>query len=113
MTALRRAVIDIGTNSIKLLVGEVFDGIVRPLEERSEQTRLGAGFYDTHLLQPVPIARTASAVAKFCAYAGELEAGDIRVVATSAARDARNAEDLVNAVRRASGLRVEIISGDQ
>ena len=113
MNPPRRAVIDIGTNSIKLLVGEVHSGIVRPIEERSEQTRLGAGFYDTHLLQPVPIARTASAVASFCAYARELDAGAIRVVATSAARDAKNPDDLVLAVRRASGLRIEIISGDQ
>ena len=113
MNPPRRAVIDIGTNSIKLLVGEVQGGLVRPLDERSEQTRLGAGFYETHLLQPIPIARTASAVAKFCAYAGEQDAGVIRVIATSAARDAKNADDLVTAVRRASGLRVEIISGDQ
>lgn len=109
----RRAVIDIGTNSIKLLVGEVRDGLVRPVEERSEQTRLGAGFYDTHVLQPVTIARTASAVARFVAMARDLEAGFVRVIATSAARDAKNPHDLTEAVRRASGQRVEIISGDQ
>ncbi|MEY2408676.1 MAG: exopolyphosphatase / guanosine-5-triphosphate,3-diphosphate pyrophosphatase [Verrucomicrobiota bacterium] len=113
MNPSRRAVIDIGTNSIKLLVGEVREGIVHPIDERSEQTRLGAGFYDTHLLQETPIARTASAVAKFCAYAVEQDSELIRVIATSAARDAKNPDDLVSAVRRASGLRVEIISGDQ
>jgi len=113
MKPTRRAVIDVGTNSIKLLVGEVAEGIVRPVEERSEQTRLGAGFYETHELQPVPIARTASAVARFVAMAKDLEAVSTRVVATSAARDAKNASELVEAVRRASGLRVEIISGDQ
>lgn len=113
MNPMRRAVIDVGTNSIKLLVGEVADGLVRPVEERSEQTRLGAGFYDTHELQPIPMARTASAVARFVAIARDLEAVSARVVATSAARDAKNAGDLIEAVRRASGLRVEVISGDQ
>jgi exopolyphosphatase/guanosine-5'-triphosphate,3'-diphosphate pyrophosphatase len=113
MKPVRRAVIDVGTNSIKLLVGEVSEGIVRPVEERSEQTRLGAGFYDTHELQPVPIAQTASAVARFVAVAKDLEAVSTRVIATSAARDAKNADELLEAVRRASGLRVEIISGDQ
>ena len=113
MNPPRRAVIDIGTNSIKLLVGEVCDGIVRPHDERSEQTRLGAGFYETRVLQPITIERTASAVARLSAYAGEQDAGVLRVIATSAARDAKNSDDLVTAVRRASGLRVEIISGDQ
>ena len=58
MKQMRRAVIDVGTNSIKLLVGDVADGIVTPVEERSEQTRLGAGFYEDHMLQAVPITRT-------------------------------------------------------
>ena len=113
MKPLRRAVIDIGTNSIKLLVGEVIEGSVHPIDERSEQTRLGAGFYDTHQLQPVPIARTASAVARFVAQARDAGAESIRIIATSAARDAENAADLLEAVRRAAGLRVEIISGDK
>ncbi|HEU0008818.1 MAG TPA: hypothetical protein VFT34_03275 [Verrucomicrobiae bacterium] len=113
MSSRRGAVIDIGTNSIKLLVGDVRDGLIQPVDERSEQTRLGAGFYDTQVLQPVTIQRTASAVAKFVAYARDQDASAIRVLATSAARDAKNPDDLVAAVRRASGLRVEIISGEQ
>lgn len=113
MITPRRAVIDIGTNSIKLLVGDVRDGLVRPVDERSEQTRLGAGFYETHVLQPVTIARTASAVARFVAMARDLDTTAIRVIATSAARDAKNPQDLTEAVRRACGQRVEIISGDQ
>jgi len=113
MNMPRRAIIDIGTNSIKLLVGDVHDGLVRAVDERSDQTRLGAGFYDTHVLQPVTIARTASAVARFVAMARDLDTTAIRVIATSAARDAKNPLDLTEAVRRASGQRVEIISGDQ
>jgi exopolyphosphatase/guanosine-5'-triphosphate,3'-diphosphate pyrophosphatase len=109
----RRAVIDIGTNSIKVLVGEVSEGLVVPLEESSEQTRLGAGFYETQELQPVSIARTAEAVARFVALSRDAGAEAIRVIATSAVRDARNADELIQAVRRSSGLRVEVISGDQ
>lgn len=113
MEPLRRAVIDIGTNSIKLLVGDVVNDMVRPVEERSEQTRLGAGFYESHMLQPVPIQRTAAAVARFVAMARDAGARSLRAVATSAARDAKNADELLGAVRRASGLRVEVISGEQ
>lgn len=109
----RRAVIDIGTNSIKLLVGEVADGLVNPVEERSEQTRLGAGFYETRELQPTPIARTVETVARFVALSRDADAEAIRIIATSAVRDARNASQLVDAIRRACALRVEIISGDQ
>src|ERR1051325_12191102 len=105
MTVRRRAVIDVGTNSIKLLVGEVSEGVVRALDERSEQTRLGAGFYETRELQAIPIARTASAVARFVAQARDAEAESVRVIATSAARDARNAEELSEAIRRSAGLR--------
>jgi exopolyphosphatase/guanosine-5'-triphosphate,3'-diphosphate pyrophosphatase len=111
--APRRAVIDVGTNSIKLLVAEVSEGVVCPVDERSDQTRLGAGLYETHELQPVPIARTASAVARFVAMARDQEAESVRIVATSAARDARNAGELVEAIHCAAGLRVEIISGEQ
>lgn len=113
MAPVRRAVIDIGTNSIKLLVGDVTDGVVRPVEEKSEQTRLGAGFYETHELQSVPIQRTAAAVARFVAHAGDAGAQSIRAIATSAARDARNADELIGAIRRVSSLRVEVISGAQ
>ncbi len=113
MKPTRRAVIDVGTNSIKLLIGEVAEGVVRPIDERSDQTRLGAGFYETHQLQPVPIARTASAVARFVSMARDADAESIRIIATSAARDAQNAEELTQAIQRAAGLRVEIISGEQ
>jgi len=113
MSPPRRAVIDIGTNSIKVLVGEVSGGLVVPIQETSEQTRLGAGFYETRQLQPAPIARTAEVVARFVALARDADATAIRIIATSAVRDALNSEDLLEAVRRSSGLRAEVISGDQ
>ena len=109
----RRAVIDIGTNSVKVLVADVAEGRVTPVHETSRQTRLGAGFYVTHTLQSSAIALTAGVVAEFRATAAELGAGSIRIVATSAARDARNAAELVEAVRRSTGLEMEILSGEK
>jgi exopolyphosphatase/guanosine-5'-triphosphate,3'-diphosphate pyrophosphatase len=111
--ATRRAVIDIGTNSVKLLVADVNGTHVEPLHEEAEQTRLGRGFYETHELQPAAIQATAHAVKTFQHKAGQLGAGDIRAFATSAARDAKNRADLVQAVNAASGLHIEIISGEQ
>jgi exopolyphosphatase/guanosine-5'-triphosphate,3'-diphosphate pyrophosphatase len=107
----RRAIIDVGTNSVKLLVADVRGGEVMPVHEESRQTRLGRGFYDTQQLQPEPIARTAEAVWEFAEIAREKDSDSIRVIATSAARDARNPKDLTGAIERASGLKTEIISG--
>jgi exopolyphosphatase/guanosine-5'-triphosphate,3'-diphosphate pyrophosphatase len=85
---------------------------VQPVFEESKQTRLGEGFYEAHRLQPGPIAKTAQAVADFAGRARAQGTAAIRVIATSAARDAVNSSELTAAVQKASGLGIEIISGD-
>jgi len=109
----RRAVIDVGTNSIKLLVADVAGRDVQPVHEESRQTRLGRGFYETHRLQTEPIAHSANAVADFARTARKHGAEAVRVIATSAARDAVNPDDLISAIEAAAKLKVEIISGAQ
>lgn len=113
MISERRAVIDVGTNSVKLLVADVSGQSVAPLIEKSQQTRLGAGFYESHHLQRAAIERTARAVSEFATEATEWQPKVIRVIATSAARDALNQEELISAIQQSSGLSVEIISGEQ
>jgi exopolyphosphatase / guanosine-5'-triphosphate,3'-diphosphate pyrophosphatase len=113
METVRRAVIDVGTNSIKLLVADVRGRDVQPVHEESKQTRLGKGFYESNRLQPEAIARTAEAVWEFAEIARERNAASIRVIATSAARDAINPTDLTTSIERASGLKTEIISGER
>ena len=113
MKPVRRAVIDVGTNSVKLLVADVDGHDVQPIVEESRQTRLGKNFYETHRLQSEAIAETAKAVAEFAAAARRENATSIRVFATSAARDAVNPDDLVSAITRACSLKLEIISGEQ
>jgi exopolyphosphatase/guanosine-5'-triphosphate,3'-diphosphate pyrophosphatase len=113
MEPIRRAVIDVGTNSVKLLVADVAGHEIQPVCEQSKQTRLGHGFYETRRLQPEAIAATANAVAAFAAMAREAQAVSIRVLATSAAREAVNREELIAAIERAAGLKVEVLSGEQ
>jgi exopolyphosphatase/guanosine-5'-triphosphate,3'-diphosphate pyrophosphatase len=113
MKPARRAVIDVGTNSVKLLVADVAGHEVQPVWEESKQTRLGRGFYETHRLQAEAIDATAKAVSQFGETARKYEASAIRVIATSAARDAVNSKELTSAIESASGLKVEIISGEQ
>ncbi|HTX20570.1 MAG TPA: hypothetical protein VMD27_01745 [Candidatus Aquilonibacter sp.] len=111
MEPIRRAVIDVGTNSIKLLVADVRGRDVQPVLEESRQTRLGRGFYKTRRLQPESIAHTAAVVWEFAEIARDRNAATTRVIATSAARDAVNPTDLTSAIERACGLKTEIISG--
>ena len=112
-TPQRRAVIDIGTNSVKLLVADVAGARITPVSEVSNQTRLGAGFYATHQLQRAAIAKTAAAAAKYSAQAAKLGASSVRIIGTSAARDALNGAELAAAICQASGLPIEILSGEQ
>ena len=113
MASVRRAVIDVGTNSVKLLVADVTSSGVSPVHEDSRQTRLGKGFYETHRLQSGPIARTAEAVAEFAEIARQKKSLSTRIIATSAARDAINAPELTDAIFHACGLTTEIITGDR
>ncbi|MDB6018044.1 MAG: Ppx/GppA phosphatase [Pedosphaera sp.] len=113
MPGTRRAVIDIGTNSVKLLVADVSGRVVQPVVEVSEQTRLGNGFYEANRLQAQAIAATAKAVADFATQARNTGATEPRIIATSAARDALNTAELTGAIEQASGLKVEVISGEQ
>jgi exopolyphosphatase/guanosine-5'-triphosphate,3'-diphosphate pyrophosphatase len=113
MKLVRRAVIDVGTNSVKLLVADVAGHHVNPVHEESRQTRLGKDFYETHRLQPDAIAQTAKAVAEFADLARGKKTRTIRVFATSAARDAVNPDDLAYAIADSSRLKLEIISGEQ
>lgn len=108
-----RAVIDVGTNSVKLLVATVDGHGLAPLLEESTQTRLGSGFYTTRRLRPDAIAATAAAAARYSAAATKLGALSIRVIGTSAVRDALNASDLAAAIRRQTGLTIQILSGEE
>lgn len=107
-----RAVIDVGTNSVKLLVGRVQASNVIPLTERSRQTRLGADFFATRRLQPAAIERTAAAVLDFRREAEDFRPRRLRVVATAAAREAVNREDLLRALRRVADLELDVLDGN-
>jgi exopolyphosphatase/guanosine-5'-triphosphate,3'-diphosphate pyrophosphatase len=108
-----RGVIDVGTNSVKLLVAEVSGTEVDPLFEGSEQTRLGAGFYETHCLLPEAIQKTAEAVRAFVENANRFNPKSLGIIATSAARDAINQDELSAAIKNISGFPLTVISGDR
>lgn len=108
----RFAAIDIGTNTVLLVVAEPEGGRFRPLLERAEITRLGRGVDRTRALAPEAIDDTVRVIAQFADEARRLGASDIAVSATSAARDAVNGQALLTAARDRAGVEVEILSGD-
>jgi exopolyphosphatase/guanosine-5'-triphosphate,3'-diphosphate pyrophosphatase len=110
---MRRAVIDIGTNTVKLLVAEVRNGQVTPLAAKDATTRLGERVHETQRLSPAAISRTVKAIAGFVAEAQALGTADITAITTSAVRDAMNRDDFLDAVRRQCGLAVQMVSGER
>lgn len=111
-TQNRRAVIDVGSNSVKLLVAEVAAGDVTPLVHEGEQTRLGRGVFDSGKLDPEAIAQTAFVAGRFAEKARRMGAVEVKAVATSAAREARNGMDLIEAFREVN-VPLTIIEGDR
>jgi len=108
------AAIDVGTNSVLLLVAKRPGAAhFEPVLERAEITRLGKGVDATGALDPERLAHTAQVIAAFAGDARRLGARGIACVATSAARDAKNGADFFKAVRDQAGLVPEIISGDE
>ncbi|HEV8533054.1 MAG TPA: Ppx/GppA phosphatase family protein [Methylomirabilota bacterium] len=108
----RVAAVDLGTNTVRLLVGEARPSEWRPLLETQRVTRLGEGQAARGALGDAPMRRTTAVVAEFVERARALGAEEIRIVATSAVRDASNRDDLLAAVRAACGCSVEVISGE-
>ncbi len=109
----RLAAIDLGTNTVRLLVVEASRGEWRAHHEEQRVTRLGEGQAAEGILQPAAMRRTAEVVAAFTRQAEELGVLDVRIVATSAVREAVNREDFLAQVRRSSGRQVRVISGEE
>jgi exopolyphosphatase/guanosine-5'-triphosphate,3'-diphosphate pyrophosphatase len=110
---MRRAIIDIGTNTVKLLVADVTGGVIHPVVAKDTTARLGQGADETRHLSRVAIFRTVQAIADYVAVAHEAGATSISVLATSAAREADNRRDFLDAVRASTGLTVEVLSGQR
>jgi exopolyphosphatase/guanosine-5'-triphosphate,3'-diphosphate pyrophosphatase len=108
------AVIDVGTNSVKLHVGERRAGDAwRTVVDRSEVTRLGEGLHETGRLQPEPLRRTADAIVGMVEESRAAGAAEIAAVATAGMRIAENSAQLIDTVSERCGVGVEVISGEE
>jgi exopolyphosphatase / guanosine-5'-triphosphate,3'-diphosphate pyrophosphatase len=114
----RVAAIDCGTNSIRLLVADVtasFDGTLalRDLHREQRVVRLGKGVDATGVLDPEALERTRVALADYTVALRRKGVERVRMVATSATRDARNRDDFFGMVRATLGVDAEVISGEE
>jgi exopolyphosphatase / guanosine-5'-triphosphate,3'-diphosphate pyrophosphatase len=112
---MRVAAIDCGTNSIRLLVADLPADPEAPLVDvvRSmEIVRLGAGVDRTGRLAPAAIERTRVALGAYAEQIKDLGAARVRMVATSASRDARNADEFRDMVLATLGTAPEVVTGD-
>ncbi len=105
------AAVDIGSNSVRLKIARLQAGRIRSLHEDREVTRLGEGVFGSGFLTPDSIATTVKVLRRFHRATQQIVTDTVRVVATSALRDARNSQAFLEWVRSATGWRVEIISG--
>src|SRR5690348_4640785 len=105
----RIAAIDCGTNSIKILIGDLPHVLVR----ESRMVRLGQSVDTTGLLADEALARTFAAIDEYAELVRQHDVTRIRFCATSATRDARNAQVFTDGVRERLGVTPEVLTGDE
>jgi exopolyphosphatase / guanosine-5'-triphosphate,3'-diphosphate pyrophosphatase len=114
----RLAAVDIGTNSVRLLVADVdgtdpADAHVDILDRRMTITRLGQGVDATRRLDPDAIDRTVTVLREYRGAMDALGVTEVRVTATSAARDATNRSDFFEPASAVLGVEPELLSGEE
>lgn len=113
METQRVGVIDVGSNSTRLLVADVADGRVAPVARRSTVTRLGRGVDLSGQLASEAIEATCAAVDPYVATLQELGAEKVDAIATSAVRDATNGSAFVAELRERFALSARVLDGDE
>ncbi len=109
----RLAAIDIGTNTVKLLIADVTATTITPILQQSRQTRLGRGLSATGRLSDASVDATLSVLADYQRLCQEHETLHIVASATSAARDAENGAEFTDKIQQLCGWRPEVITGQE
>jgi exopolyphosphatase / guanosine-5'-triphosphate,3'-diphosphate pyrophosphatase len=110
---MRVAVVDLGTNTTRLLVADIEDGMVAELEKRTTITGLGQGVDATGRLADDAMERVRETLDEYRGAIDRFGAGEVRAVATSAMRDADNGPEFREELNRRFGIDARTISGDE
>ena len=112
--AHRLAAIDIGSNSVRLMVAEPLrGGNYRILDEEREPTRLGRTLSSTGTLDKEAVELTLAALRRFNQITAGYQVAELRTIATCAVREAANGPEFCRRVKEEVGLDVDVISSDQ
>jgi exopolyphosphatase / guanosine-5'-triphosphate,3'-diphosphate pyrophosphatase len=111
--AIRVAVIDIGTNSTRLLIADVADGHVEEVDRQTRVTRLGRGVDLSGSLATEAIEAVCEVVADYVAVYERLGASTVAAIATSAVRDAANGDAFIAELRERFALTARVLDGEQ
>jgi len=107
----RYGAIDCGTNALRLLVADVIDGELREITREMRTVRLGEGVDATGEFTPAALERTFAALDEYAGMIDDLDVSALRIVATSASRDVRNADEMIDGFQRRVGVVPEVIDG--
>src|SRR5919201_6168326 len=110
---MRVGVVDLGTNSTRLLVADVQDGHVDEVARRLTITRLGEGVDERRKLLPLPLARVRNALTDYRREVEELGAERVLTLGTSAVRDAENGEAFLGEIEWSYGFATRLLSGEE
>jgi len=110
----RLAAVDIGTNSMRLVIAEVQpDGSYRVLDQDREMTRLGRGLYASGRIGDGPMEQSLQTLGRMKAIAEGFGVSELRAIATSAVREAANGRDFVREAWRRCRVRIEIVPAEE
>jgi exopolyphosphatase / guanosine-5'-triphosphate,3'-diphosphate pyrophosphatase len=107
------ASIDVGSNTLRLLIGKFVDNRLIDIYTDRKITRLGNMVNQTGTLQPENVAASLQALLQFSSVVHQYGVRHIRTVATSALREARNSDAFIKQVREETGIHMEVISGER
>jgi len=107
------AVLDIGSNSVRLVVYERHARSLTPLYNEKTACSLGRGLAQTGMIAPENIERALTAIQRFALVAKLMRVGAVHILATSAVREASNSKDFVDAVEDMMEAKVSVLSGKE
>lgn len=107
------AAIDIGTNSIRMLIANRKKNKITPVKDFLETPRLGEGLIENKHLNFQAVNRSLIVLKKFTELAGKYNIQGMKAVSTAVLREARNADDFIEKVKNSIGLDIEVVSGSR
>lgn len=106
-------IVDLGSNSVRMAINSITDeGTFREIRRVKEDSRISEGMGRERLLRPQAINRTIEALHRFKAIYEEYSRIEVRGITTAAVRMARNQKDFLKRVQRETGIKLEVLSGD-